>query len=465
MITEVSKRIQERILKAIDDTDEKCVFSIKCNLVDPNSDYKLEPRYVKAFSVEQDFYETYTDTVQIQIAITPEEQKEILAHMQDLECSLIFYRTDVKTGELQYDQDPIIKQFRVFMDNQVDLEKKFNANAFGDSETGQKMSAQQAGALTDFTMHLITKDLHDLRLATVNSLMVNQTVETAIQYACSTSGIKRIKMVTPDDTSSHPHIEVPQMKLFPDFFKHMQSTYGVYAKGLGYYITEEEDETTISIYPQFDWAKDTTPEKMVLHIINAANSQYLGASKYHSQEDDDLYVIAVGKVDVKPLNSLGAENVGTAYMTANSEQMLDKFATIGTDGKVKVNDSVVTSVTSQNQAGNMSSGTQNIMYGGESNNLYENTTKMAAMNGTILTCAWLSAIPWMIQPGQNVTYHFDAANGEYHTQDGRILKITYMSKSHPSAASGAPVLTFGAIIQAFLEPDKKSEDQIQQTSE
>ena len=98
MITEVSKRIQERILKAIDDTDEKCVFSIKCNLVDPNSDYKLEPRYVKAFSVEQDFYETYTDTVQIQIAITPEEQKEILAHMQDLECSLIFYRTDVKTG-------------------------------------------------------------------------------------------------------------------------------------------------------------------------------------------------------------------------------------------------------------------------------------------------------------------------------------------------------------------------------
>lgn len=456
MIINISDRLKNKISTAFNGT-EVCVFTPSCVLHNPNTGYKHTFNYVRDIVFVQDFIVTYMDTIQIVLDFKISEYKEMVQNSQDLECSLILKpkvsRGD-NTGE-NVNQDPIILEMMAYLDNGVDVDKQINPNAVG--KTDDPDTVEQANLIVQEALHLIDKTAHDMRQIQLNTILKDATLEDALYWACQNFQAENVDIVPPDNKETYNALIVPPMQDIGSLIPFLQERYGVYAKDISYYYTDDH----FYVYPIFDTKQETSPVDGIIHLIAAPANSFMGLPRYHTGVDDDVYIVTASNVKMDTLNSRGSENVGTSHMSVNADSMHDQYVKIGKDGKVKRNSDDITTISSQNDAAKPSSTMQNVKYTGEKTNIYSSTSALAAYNGTILTASWMRAYPGLIKPGQNVIYHYDGADGEYCTQNGRILNVRYTSSTISSDDSVKPDIIFAAALQIFLDPDVSSEDEVQ----
>lgn len=455
MFVDCSLRLQKKIEQALTGKDS-CVFSPECILHNPNTEFKFTCRYLKGMAISQDFLGSYMTTIQITTDVMPKEQIEIIKNLQDMECTLILYPYNDKTLTMIYDQDPLIFHMRVMVDNQADLEKKYNINLLGNSEDDTYLTADQHSLVFPFTFHLIEPEAYDLRHVKLNSMFSSTTPEALLHWICQQFGAESVKIIPPDNTAKLENVVIPPMHDISSIFPYIQERYAIYSKGLGYYF----ENKTFHIFPAHDSKQETSPAIGALNIINAPEKYFLGLDRYHNKVDDDIFIASVTPVDIKPTNAEGTENLGNVHISTNADKLRDNFVNVSTDGKVTRGKDDISVVVLQNQAGNVKSDMQNVAFKGERTNVYSSTSEMAMINGTMLKTGWLRAYPMLIQPGHHVIYHFDAKKGIYKTQKGRVLRVFYGGTLHTSE-SQKPWVSFNASIEIQLEADKQSEEETQ----
>lgn len=462
MFIDCSQRLQDKISEGLDG-DISCVFSPVCILHNPNTEFKYECRYIKNVGIFQDFITSYMDIIQIGTNVTPGEYAEILANLQDMECTLILYPYDDKNLRMIYTQDPIILQWRVLVDEQVDLEKKFNINMFGDSKNeagiddpNAHMTAEQHSTTVPFVFHICEPEAYTMRHLQFNSVFSELTPEALTHWICQKMGVdENVNIIPPDHKATLENVVIPPMHNLASIFPLIQKRYAIYSKGLGYYYTDK----AFYIFPAFDTTKETSPVKGTLHVINAPEKYFQGLDHYHNTVDDDVLVVSVTPVSVKPMNMEGTENSGNVHVSTNADKMRDNFVNVSPEGKVTRGKDDIAVVAMQNQAGNVQKDIQHVSYRGERTNVFESTSEMAMVNGTLMTTGWLRAYPRLIKPGQNVLYHFDAKRSLYKTQKGRILRAFYAGNVHTSETN-KPWVSFNANLEIHLEADKQSEEEV-----
>ena len=455
MIYLSSQRLVEKMSQALKNEDS-CIYTTELVFHNPNSGFKFKARYISQMSVIQDFVSSYTDTIQVQTELTPEEFTSLLSNMQDLECSITLFPTDDKVPEIKMEQDPIFIDGKVFLDNQEDLEKKFPEKKFGDPETGEKQTESEASIQFPFKFHVVEPDVYEIRHVQLNAVFNEVTMESLLHWACERFNVEQVKITKPDNDKAYNNLVIPPMHDISTLFPFLQERYGIYAKGLGYYYSEK----TLSIYPIADQDTETSPEQGILHIVKAPEKYFLGLEVYHTPKEEDIYICIISKAELQPLNTQGAENIGNVQMSTDADKMRDKYVTVQPDGKVMRNQNDISVVTLQNSAGNMSSSMQNIKFTGESSNKYVATSEMASIDGTILKVNWLRAVPRLVRPGQSVVYHYDGAQGVYKTQKGRLQRAVYVGELKESK-SQYPWLVFTAALEIGLDADKKSDEEVQ----
>lgn len=455
MIVQFSERLKNKISEALSGT-ESCVFAPLCIFSNPDTGYKYTCRFITDLIFVQDFLGAYMDNIQVTFNVTPDELREMLSNMQNLECTLILRPVNDSSFQLIPEQESIIYETKVFIDDQVDLAKKFNINAFGVGDNNEKQIFEQSAATFPYTVHLIEHDAYNMRHVQLNSMFNDTDVESILHWSSQCFGAENVQIVPPNNKHKYSNLIIPPMHDISSLYPFLQERYGIYSKGLGYYFSDK----TLYIYPAFDTDRNTSPVEGVVHILNAPEKYFLGMNRYHCKKDDDILLVSVTRADVKPLNTEGSENFGNVHVSVNADGTRDNFMKIGNDGKVTRNTKDITMIQMQNSAGNMNGSMQNMHYQGERSNIYVSTSKMAAYDGTLLRTGWLKAIPRLLKPGQNICYHFDETGSDYKVQDGRILRVVYTGKLH-SGSVNETWMTFSANIEAKLDPDFKSEEEIQ----
>ena len=456
MFIDCSQRLQDKIMEGLSG-DDSCVFSPECILVNPNTEFQYTCRYVKSIGIFQDFLGSYMDTMQIEIALTPKEHATVMANLKDMECTLVLYPYNDKTLQPIYEQTPIIYKMKVVVDEQVDLEKKFNINMFSNAEVEKDdpnsyMTAEQHSLTIPFVFHCVEPEAYKLRHIKLNSVFSEVSAESLVHWVCQQFKVaETISVMPPDNKETMKNVILPPMQDISSVFPFIQERYAIYSKGLGYYFTDK----SFYIYPPFDTKEESSPVKGTLHIINAPTKYFQGLDRYHSKIDDDILIVTISPVDLKPLNMEGTENGGNVHVSTNADRMRDNFVNVSSEGKVTRNINDISVIQMQNQEGNAKSDIQNVEYKGERTNVFTSTTQMAMINSTILTTSWIRAYPHLIKPGHNVLYHYDAALGIYKTQKGRIMQIFYGGQVHTSETE-KPWVSFTATFKAFLEADKQS---------
>ena len=457
MLVNLSQRLKAKISAALNGADS-CIYFPRCTLHNPNTGYEFRCRNVKDIVLWQDFETSYMDTMSVTTDITPAEYQELLRNVQDLECTLTLTPQDPFHDRDLLEQDPIVVEMKVFLEEQTDIEKQHNINLFTDTETERPETPSQANAIFAYTFNLISKEMHDMRQVNVNAILNNCTMEDVLHWACQQFGVTNTEIIPPDNQERYASVIIPPMHSLATLFPYLQERYGIYSKGLGYYYTND----TFYIYPEYDVEQSTTTTDSVVQLINAPERYFIGLDRYHAMEDDDILIASISEATATPRNAKGAENIGTTHISANADSMRDQYVTVDEKGKVTRSKDDIAVISLQNNAGNATSNMQNVRYAGERTNIYSSTSALAEINGTTLETVWVCAVPWMIVPGQNVTYHFDSANHEYKTQRGRILRIGFLSQRHSGPAL-EPNLSFVAKLQVFLEPDQQDDSEVQFT--
>lgn len=458
MLERAGSVLSDKVVDTLKKATEYCVFKITCELTNPTTSYKVTPRRVLAFGIQQDFVQSYTDQTSITIELMPKEIQEMLQNTQDLECIVKLTPMDSMSFTEVYDQEEIIYEKKVILPENQDLEKKFNAGAYVNTETGEYDTLKQQDTWIPIELQLMDKDIYEIRHVQINAMFNDVTHEALLHWIGQQFNVDEVKCVAPDNTRTFKNLVIPPTKDISTVFPYLQERYGIYAKGMGYYVMKG----ILYNYPLWDVNQSTSPEDSVLHIYKGPEKYFLGLDKYHARIDKDIHIVTIAPVDLSALNTAGSENTGNVHVSTNAEAIYDQFAPINKDGSITRDGSDITTVTLQNEAGNMTSNMQNVKYTGERTNIYQSTSEMAANDGTMIKIGWKCAYPHAITPGQHVIYYYTGENNELKTASGRIMGVSYLGQVQPSDAL-QPWFNFTSTIVAKLEADQQSEAEIQQS--
>ncbi len=464
MLLGVSERLSENIMTGLRGS-KSGIFQPQCILNNPTTGFNLELPYINYFVIEQKFDQTYMDMFGLGIDVRPRELRKLIESQQDLECTLILTPLNEFDYIELYNQEKIVFNLKVLVDDQTDLSKKYPEGLFQnndstgeirDEDVNEYTTSEQFSAKVSIDLHLVEPEAYRLRHIQFNSMFTEATMEAIIHWVGMQISAAEVNVAPPDNTQSYKNCVIPPMHSFATIFPFLQERYGVYSKGIGYYFTDKK----MYVYPLYETSSDKSVADGIMHLLNAPEKYFLGMSRYHSEVDQDIYVVSVSPKELKVTATEGVENVGNVQMSTNADGTLDSFVQADGQGGIVRNSNDITSVSMQNTAINMTNNTQNVKYNGETTNLYNSTSKMAAVDGVLIAAGWLRAYPRLIKPGQPVIYHYDAPKADYRTQNGRVLAVKYVGRNNPSMGPEHCII-FDASIIAKLEADLRSSSDTQ----
>lgn len=460
MYVATSNQITKKIQRAMAGT-QASVYEPTCTFVNGNTEYKQKWKTLDKLTILQDFTGSFSDVIQGTLSVQPNELRQLLPNMQDLQCFIVL--RPLKTRSFMYarNTDPIIITGKVLLDFKDDMDKIFTAQSFGQRDLFNKtmQTPDQAAFHACIDFHLMESDVYTMRNTQMNCIIRDSDPEKIIHWAAERMGAEEVSVIPPDNTQQYSNFVVPPMKNVQDIFPYMQDRCGVYSKGMGYYYTGKK----MYVYPQSDQQQSTSPTQWVVHLINAPSENYGGAHSYHNvvAEDKEIYIASITKADAETKSTEATENYGNAHVSLQADRIQDNLWTKQSDGTVNRNEGTITSISQQNTAGNMTQTTQRVVYDGESSNPYTTTSAMAAADATNLITGWAHSVPRLLEPGQTIFYHYEGQNGIYRIQKGRLEKAVYESNLQTASISKQMWMTFEATLHIRLDPEYLSEAETQ----
>lgn len=457
-VVQTSRRLQARIMETIKSHDSRdegggCIFAPYVTFHNPSDGWKLGLQYPEKFvalKISQDFVNNLADAVTADVEVKVSTYKEMRRHLTDLEMVIVLKPSDGK-GTLILTEDPITLRYDVVLGDQEDMDKTAAAGLYPENLNDVSNPSQQM-PLKQLKMDLLTKGTRTFRNGSCPATTLRgSTTEFILKWAAQTLGASTVKMAPTDNKSCPDNFPIPYQVTKPeDFFSFIQKDVNVYSKGLGAYYTND----TMYYFKLYETEKEgSPPNTSVLHIINGANTQYIGQDHYHCKVGQDLMILSLTTPTQETLNALDAENQGTSFTMFNSGGQIDGRASVSKDGKKTLDPGAIVLET---QCVGASSSTANRMFhNGTSADVYSATTALAKHDGSAMSATWQRAIPGSLEPGQHVVYHFDGQNGEYKTSQGILHGVMYQS-TILGMEKNKPLIYFVAALKFFIEPENAS---------
>jgi hypothetical protein len=429
------------------------VYVARMVLHNPDTEYNMKVSLINSLEILQDYYNSYMDKIIVNIDVTSAELIAIQNNIQGLECVITLTAFDMEQSVELVKLPPIIIKTKAIVDP-VDISKLSNPAQVNLNEEKSPDNAQQAQLTVKYSLSLVAPAIYDIRHTSINTILNKVNMEQVVSWLCYQFGFENVYIVPPDNTQVYNTVIIPPVKDISNVFTYLQNTYGIYSKGLGYYVTTDN---TFYIYPQFALDMDHATIKNAVHIIHGPTEYYTGMSIYHNVIDNDLWILSISSVDMKSPTSAAEENNGNVMLYTNADNVLDNRVNIDAKGNVTRDEKNLTVIQSAND--NAMSKSANVMkYKGLCSNIYKATSEIASYTGTYLSVGWTTAEPFIIRPGMHFIYQYDDANNNFKIKNGRPMAVSYSSVVHKTNHSVHFVMTFNCNIKLFIEPEKETSD-------
>lgn len=416
MIISPSTKLKNVVSTILENTESQ-FCTIECVFYSPeNPDIKISPIMLEKFYINQVFHSTYTDEILLSAHFVTEQTLQLLENYQDLRCALTFYRVEEHTYTLINTIPPLRLNYYVIIENAADLLKQYSKHMLTPPTEEETLDVHQSRLLV-LNFQLFEETAYHLRHKQFNALLKNVTMLDVLHYVANILEITDIDIVPPDNTRVYSSLALPPMLDITTVFDFLQDRYGIYSKGLVYYIVQNK----LYIYPGYN----TTPSTdKVVHIYNVPADMYLGSKGYHYiDEYENIHILGNHKVSSKDMSTQGEENFGNFKVALRTDMTIDHTReAVGEKGKYSNNNTIACGLTSNKSARD---GARNPKYETSSNNVFKMASDIANQDCTIVGTAWSMAEPYILHPGQKIFYHYDGAEG-YTTVTGVIEEIRYM---------------------------------------
>jgi len=230
----------------------------------PGTTFKFSPLFLDSLTLNRDYAEKFADELDLSMTISPHDYALLQDQGQNLIAILTISYSD-KTGTVVYEPTPIQKQYKVIINDPQDVRKSVpDVHLYKDPSIVM-------------TVRLVEPTVYDLRHTKVNALYQTMSVKDVIYAMVHEFGIERVHLVDPDNTHVYDHIDVGSYQGIDSVFGYLQSTCGVYAKGINSYI----QDGCIYIYPPFE--TDPKYDKSTL-FYQVDQGRFAGSDYFHKSD-------------------------------------------------------------------------------------------------------------------------------------------------------------------------------------
>ena len=381
-----------------------------------NERFEITPFEVVKLTIEQNFNNSYTDEISLVVSLMPTQYLQMYDNSRGLKCSLKFTPTDRNTMHKET-APTIIKEYLVIFKDKSDIRKKYSKEALI-PDSGVEMTQEQQGAMIpDAEFQLIDQSSYNLRKIKLNFIARKVTMKDAILLICKLCDIKKTAIVQPDNTKTYENFYIPPSMSFDQAMVFLQTYYGVYNKGLGFYYTDD----TLYVFPECE-TKPTTPESAHLYYVG---NNYTGNDVNHAMSNTITHIILNGFANERDLQDSGSEMEGTSMIIQDATRIIDKATTIGESGatglgKVSISE-LNTNIFSASESDiGMTYNAYQPMFRFDDSNPYKLREMLNAYRRTLVTTQWAAAVPFTFKPGYCIYYHYDGDNIANREQDATI---------------------------------------------
>lgn len=253
---------------------------------------------------------------------------------------------------------------------------------------------------------LVNKALEQLRMISVGGVYRGVTTEDVIK-AVLTSNSKRIQvefarsivgvdMVPASNQMKREHVVIPQGTRLVHIPEYIQKKCGgVYSSGLGYYLQGDY----WYVYPCYDTTRFSQASR-TLTVINIPTNKLPGIERTYRRNGQNLVVLATGEVRFRDNSEALQLNAGNGTRFADADRFLGNFSATTNNRTVvsrKINNSELVSTTRL-------TGNQNVQLSDQAINAnsFEEYSKLARRQGSVLSFIWENSLPNLIYPGTMV---------------------------------------------------------------
>jgi hypothetical protein len=422
----------------------ECIFKGEVN----GEPFELSPMLINRLVIEQDFENHYTNHIDLNVSMLINNLLTLYDGYQDLKCDLILRHTHPTSAETKDEPVHILSNYKVLFKDKEDLRKKMPKKSLIPDDEGE-YSVEQQGSYMDVSFQLIEDVVYKLRVKEFSFQMPDSTVKDAILYIATISGIESVMFVEPDNTETIENLVVPPMCTFKSAIEHIQLTYGVYYKGLGYYY----DEGVLYVYPKYETVPSVPIPGCALGNVN--NIYFIGAEKFPGMEinhavdkEGSVHVVLNHNVNNTDMVDMGIENFGTGIMLAQSKRMIDQWRTVlephGGNARIGINplnvlrtpNVILTALSEcERKKIGIDPSVSIIKYALNDNNNYHKLTPMNSYKRTMATTTWDNAVPFTFKPGFKIMWHYDGENSEARDHEEQVSEQSSMYTTKPGVVN------------------------------
>lgn len=380
-------------------------FTISAHFINAaqGAKFSFYPLMIDEILINKNYADNFADEMDLKMTISPFDYALLQDQGQDLLCILTLTYTD-KYGKEVYDPKPIQRQYNVMINDPRDIRKavpdvhKYTEPSFAAS------------------VRLVEPTVYNLRHTKINAVYQTMTVTQVIHTVTQSFEIERIHLVPPDNTHVYDHVEIGGYQNISSVYGYLQSTCGVYPKGINGYISNG----CLFIYPPFE--TDPTYDKSLL-FYQVDTGRFAGNPVFHKLENNSVSIVVNTQPHSYDLSIAGAENVGTGFIFNRASRLTDGFTTIDKTNGAEFTQEPALSVTLKN-ARTITKERNNLFHIHGTDNPFPAMSEIIAHQASLMDVQWMNADPFVLDPCQQIKYYYDK-NGKMVKKTGIMEKAYY----------------------------------------
>jgi len=369
----------------------------------PGSTFSFYPLMIDELILDRNYADNFADILDLNMTISPKDYALLQDQGENLLCVLTITYVG-KSGEHVLEPAPIQRQYNVMINNPEDIRKKV-PDVHKYTEPSLKVS-----------LRLIDPEIYELRHTKVNGLYPKMSIKDVLYAVTHNLGIERIHLFEPDNTHVYDHIDVGTYQSIDSVYNYLQSTCGVYGKGINSYL----QDGCLYIYPPFETDIDYDRTTMFYQVDTG---RFAGSDYFHKAENNSLSIVVNSQPTSIDLSIAGSENVGTGFIFNRASRLTDGFTTVDSNDGAQFTQDPGMLVTLQGSR-TVTGSRNNIKHIHATDNPFPHMSELIAHQASLMTMTWMNADPFKMDPCQKLIYYYDK-NGNMVQKTGIMEKAYY----------------------------------------
>lgn len=368
------------------------------------SNFSFYPMFIDSIHLLYDYAENYGDEIDINMTISPKDYALMQDQGQDLLCILTLTYVD-RYGKQVLNPPPRCVQYHAIINNPEDIRKTVpDVQLYTDPS--RKIS-----------IRLMEKAVYALKSTKINTIYQTMSPKQVIYAIAQDLGVKSIHLVPPDNNHVYDHIEIGSYQGVSSIFGYLQSTIGIYQKGINAYVSKG----VLYVYPPYE-TNPTYDRSSLFYQVDTG--RYSGSTVYHRVENDSVSIVINSQPHSEDLSISGSENIGTGVIFNRASRMGDGYTTIDNNQGTQFTENPSLSISLNNPRTAVGL-RNNIKYIHGTDNPFPAMSELISHQASLMTVNWPNADPFQMDPCQKLIYYYDR-NGVMIKKTGIMEKALYV---------------------------------------